>query len=127
MTPEPGDLPPLTGREETMAQAVATFLEPVLAQLGHKLDAISAQLEAMLGHVAPWDTEAIGQLAVLSREFPAWAVWLPHRGRPWIAARAASSRPPGPGLPMVWADAPSAAKLADLMRRADEQLPSPWQ
>jgi len=125
MTAEPDDPPPLTGREETMAQAVTTLLEPILIQLSSKLDAISAQLEAIFGRVAPWDTEAISQLLALSREFPAWAVWLPHRGRPWIATRAASSRAPGPGLPMVWTDAPSAPELAARMRAVDGQLPSP--
>jgi hypothetical protein len=87
-------------------------------------DWISPLREA-LAHVAPGgDREAISQLIALSLEFPAWAVWLPHRGRPWIATRAASSRPPGPGLPMVWADAISAAELAAKMRAVDGQLPS---
>jgi hypothetical protein len=125
MTPHPDDLPPLPGRGEATAQAVATLLEPVLAQLGHQLDAISAQLEAMLALAAPSDGEAIGQLIDLHREFPAWAVWLPHHGRPWVAARMASSRAPGAGLPMVWADASSAAGLAAKMRAVDGQLPSP--
>jgi hypothetical protein len=133
MTPEPDDLPPLPGRGEAMAQEVATLLEPVLAQLGHQLDAISAQLEAMLARpdamrplagVAAGCREAIDQLIVLSREFPAWAVWLPYQGRPWVAARAASSRVPGPGLPMVWVDAISAPELAARMRAVDGQLAS---
>jgi hypothetical protein len=124
MTAEP-DGPPLAGREEAMAQAVATLLEPVLAQLGHKLDAISAQLEAILAYVAPGDGEAISQLIALSQEFPAWAVWLPSQGSPWVAIRPASSRVPDPGLPTMWARAATSAELAGRMRAIDRQLALP--
>ena len=65
---------------------------------------------------------AISQLIVLHREFPAWAVWLPHEGRPWAAVRPASARPPGPDLPMIWVQAETAADLAARMRRANAQL-----
>jgi hypothetical protein len=81
-------------------------------------------LREVLAGVAPGDREAIGQLIVLVREFPGWAVWLPRRGGPWVATRMASSRAPGPGLPMVWVDA-MIAELARRMRAVDEQLASP--
>jgi hypothetical protein len=64
----------------------------------------------------------IAEVIGLHREFPAWAVWLPHDRRQWIAARPASSRAPGPDLPMIWAQATSATALADQMRAADAQL-----
>jgi hypothetical protein len=61
--------------------------------------------------------------ALLSREFPAWAVWRPCPGRrQWVAVRSAAPGLPGPDLPLVWADAADAAQLADLMRRVDEQM-----
>ncbi len=66
-------------------------------------------------------TEVIG----LYREFPAWAVWLPHRGRPWAAVRPASARVPGPDLPMIWVRAGTVADLAARMRGAEEQLAPP--
>lgn len=71
------------------------------------------------------DTEAgqaIAEITGLHREFPAWAIWLPDRGRGWTAVRPASDRAPEPTLPMVWASAESAAELADQMRSVDEQL-----
>ena len=66
--------------------------------------------------------DAITQLIVFHREFPAWAVWLPYRGHPWIAVRPASARAAGPGLPLIWVTAESAAELDALMRRADAAL-----
>ena len=80
----------------------------VLAQALAGLDAAAGQVIA----------EVIG----LYREFPAWAVWLPSRGRPWTAVRPASGRVPGPELPMVWVHAETVAELADQMRRVDGQL-----
>jgi hypothetical protein len=77
-----------------------------------------AGLDAAAGRVI---AEVIG----LYREFPAWAVWPPSRGRPWTAVRPASGRAPGPDLPMVWAQAEAAAGLADRMRRVDGQLTGP--
>jgi hypothetical protein len=134
MTPQPDDQPPLTGREKTIAQEVVTLLESLLPQLDRKLDAISAQLEttltrldAIVAHpgIAPDDREAISQLIALHREFPAWAVWLPHRGGPWVATRMASSRAPCPGLPVVWVDGVSVTDLAGRMRSVDAQLAPP--
>ena len=58
-------------------------------------------LEALAG-VDSEAGQAIAEVIVLHREFPAWAVWLPHQGRPWAAVRAASARVPSPDLPMIW-------------------------
>jgi hypothetical protein len=68
---------------------------------------------------------AIGQVVVLYREFPAWAVWLPHGGGQWTAVRPASARAPGPDLPMVWVYAATSAELAERMRGVDAQLARP--
>ena len=78
-------------------------------------------LEALAGLDAE-ATKAIAEIIVLHRDFPAWAVWLPSAGHAWVAVRPASARAPGPDLPVVWAQAPTAAGLADRMRRADGQL-----
>jgi hypothetical protein len=81
-------------------------------------------LEALAGG-DPEAGQAITEAIVLHREFPAWAVWLPHGGRRWTAVRAASARDPGPDLPMIWVRAATAAELAGRMRRADAQLAPP--
>lgn len=63
------------------------------------------------------------EAAILLHEHPAWAVWLPHDDRgEWTAARAASSRPPGPAVPLLWLRAGSADELARMMRAADTAL-----
>jgi len=67
----------------------------------------------------------IAELTELLGEFPAWAVWLPWRGGCWTAVRPASSRGPGPDLPMVWLHAAATAELAADMRRVDAQLDGP--
>ena len=41
-------------------------------------------LEALAGLDAE-TSQVIGQVIALYREFPAWAVWLPHGGRRWAA------------------------------------------
>jgi hypothetical protein len=66
--------------------------------------------------------QAIAEIAGLHREFPEWAIWLPSHGRNWTALRPASTRAPEPGLPMVWAQAATAADLAERMRGVDAQL-----
>jgi len=81
-------------------------------------------LEALAG-LGPEDRQAMSQVIALHREFPAWAVWLPYRGRPWTAVRPASARAPGPDLPMIWVHAGTAAELAAPMRSADAQLAPP--
>jgi hypothetical protein len=80
-----------------------------------------ALLEALAG-LDPGALQVITEVIVLHREFPAWAVWLPDRGRSWIAVRAASARVPGPELPMLWLRAGSAAELGVRMRQADVGL-----
>jgi hypothetical protein len=81
-----------------------------------------AAQQAALAGLETESRQAIGEAIVLYREFPAWAVWLPYGGRPWIAVRPASGRAPGPDLPMIWAHAGTVAELADLTRSADAQL-----
>lgn len=81
----------------------------------------------LLGALAGLDFEVsrtVIQAIALYREFPAWAVWLPHGGRPWAGVRPASARLPGPEVPMIWVQAESAADLAARMRRSDAQLPA---
>jgi hypothetical protein len=87
-------------------------------------DWISPLREELAG-VAPDDREAIIQLIALYREFPVWAVWRPYRGHGWIAVRPASSRAPGPDLPMVWVHGQNAAELSRRMSAVDGQLASP--
>ena len=67
-------------------------------------------------------SQAVTEMIVLHCQFPAWAVWLPYRGRRWTAVRPASARAPGPDLPMIWVQAVTAAELAARMRGADAQL-----
>jgi hypothetical protein len=81
-------------------------------------------LEA-LGGVDPEAGQAIAEVIGLHRDFPAWAVWLPHAGRPWIAVRPASARIPGPDLPMIWTTAATAPELAARMESVDAQLAPP--
>lgn len=85
-------------------------------------DGISSPLAEALAGLDAGSRSAISQVIVLYREFPAWAVWLPHGGRQWTAVRPASARAPGPDLPMVWVDAAAPAELADRMRGVDAQL-----
>jgi hypothetical protein len=80
-----------------------------------------ALLEAVAG-LDPGALQVITEVIVLHREFPAWAVWLPDRGRPWIAVRPASARAAGPELPMIFVRAGTAAELGAWMRRADAGL-----
>jgi hypothetical protein len=87
-------------------------------------DGTSPLLEALAGLDAE-TSEVIGQFIALYGEFPAWAVWLPFRGRRWAAVRPASARAPGPDLPMIWVHADTAAELAARMRGADAQLTPP--
>jgi hypothetical protein len=78
-------------------------------------------LEA-LARLDPEARQAVSEVVVLYREFPAWAVWLPHGGRQWTAVRPASARAPGSDLPMIWVHAATPAELADRMRGVDGQL-----
>jgi len=81
-------------------------------------------LEALAG-LDPEARQAVSEVVVLYREFPAWAVWLPHGGRQWTAVRPASARAPGPDLPMIWVHAATPAELAGRMRGVDAQLTRP--
>jgi hypothetical protein len=74
-------------------------------------DVISPPLLEALAGLDAEASEVIGQVIALYREFPAWAVWLPYRGRPWMAVRPASARAPGPDLPMIWVRAGTAAVI----------------
>lgn len=78
-----------------------------------------------LAGLNPEARRAVAQVIALYREFPAWAVWLPHSGRPWTALRPASARPPAPEVPMIWVHAVTATDLAARMRGADAQLAPP--
>jgi hypothetical protein len=83
---------------------------------------ISPQLLEALAGLDTEASEAVSQVISLYREFPAWAVWLPHGGRQWTAVRPASARAPGPDLPMVWVHAATPPELAGRMRGVDAQL-----
>jgi hypothetical protein len=85
-------------------------------------DWISPPLAEALAGLDAEVSEAITQVIGLYREFPAWAVWLPHGGRRWTAVRPASARAPAPEVPMIWVHAGTAAELAARMRGADAQL-----
>ena len=88
-------------------------------------DGISPLLLEALGELDAEASGAITQVIALYREFPAWAVWLPYRGRQWTAVRPASARAPAPEVPMIWVHAGTAAELAARMRGADAQLTPP--
>jgi hypothetical protein len=75
---------------------------------------VPPQLAEALAGIAPGALQDIAEVIVLHREFPAWAVWLPHGGRRWVAVRPASARAPGPDLPMVWTEAKTAAVISSL-------------
>jgi hypothetical protein len=66
-------------------------------------------------------TPDAAQAASLLARYPAWAVWLPAAGREWTAVRVAGARPPGPGLPLLWARGATAGDLARQMEALDEQ------
>jgi hypothetical protein len=67
------------------------------------------------------------QFVALLAEHPAWAIWPATAGREWAAVRPASSRPPGPGVPLLWAQAATVDGLIIKMRALDEQVaPGGW-
>ena len=69
------------------------------------------------------DALTLAEVAVLYRDHPRWAVWMPVAGGEWAAMRPAGSRPPGPEVPMLWVRAGTAAELGGRMSRADAGLP----
>ena len=82
-----------------------------LAALGDALDRLGAG-----------NFRVLAEAAILLRDHPRWAVWLPASDHDWTAVRPASSRPPGPEVPMLWVHAGTAGELARMMRAADAQL-----
>jgi hypothetical protein len=69
----------------------------------------------------PPSEQVIDEVAALCRDCPLWAVWLPVHGQ-WTAVRPASDRLPGPGLPLLWARAPTSRGLRGQMRAIDAEL-----
>lgn len=69
--------------------------------------------------------QALLEVLVLHRDFPAWAVWFPGSGGQWAAARPASARPPGAGTMMLWVHAATMDELMAMMRVADRRLSVP--
>ena len=65
----------------------------------------------------------LAEVAFLLRAHPHWAIWMPVGGREWTAVRSAGSSQPSPEIPMIWVRAGTAGELADMMRRADSQVP----
>jgi hypothetical protein len=86
---------------------------------------IRLPLPEALGGLGPEAEQAIAEVIGLHRDFPAWAVWLPHAGRPWIAVRPASARIPGPDLPVIWTKAATASELAARMESVNAHLAPP--
>ena len=86
---------------------------------------VSSVLEQALAGLKPQARQAIVQVILLLSEFPAWAVWLPHRGRSWTAVRPASARAPSAELPMIWVHAATPAELAGRMRDVNAQVAPP--
>ena len=87
---------------------------------------IPPQIREALADLDPGALPALAEFIVLHREFPPWAVWIPHADRPWIAVRPASARAPGPDLPLLWARAETATSLAGQhYDAADGQLSPP--
>jgi len=80
-----------------------------------------ALIDALAG-LDPQAVQAITEVVVLHREFPEWAAWPPHGDRPWIAVRAASTRTPGPELPLIWVRAGTATELSAQIARAESGL-----
>jgi hypothetical protein len=69
------------------------------------------------------DALTLAEVAVLHRDHPRWAVWVPAAGGEWAAARPAGSRPSGPDVAMLWVRASTAAELGGRMSRVDGGLP----
>lgn len=91
--------------------------------MAHGGDGEAAIHEALAGP-DPAMTRTLAEAVILLREHPSWAVWMPTGRRDWTAARPASSRSPGPDLPMIWVHAETSAELANRMHSADAQLPA---
>ena len=94
-----------------------------------RIDEVSGEAQALaalgdaLERLDAGSVRVLAEVAVLLRAHPQWAIWLPAGGREWTAVRSAGSSPPGPEMPMIWVRAGTAGELADMMGRADSQLP----
>lgn len=86
---------------------------------------IPRRLTDALAGMSPESVRDMADAVVLHKMFPDWAIWLPERNRPWTAARSATGRDPGPGLPMIWVGRYTAAELAAKMREIDAHLSLP--
>jgi hypothetical protein len=83
---------------------------------------ISQHLAEALAGLDARVKQAIMEVIILHRQFPAWAVWLPHGSQGWVAVRPASTRAPGPELPLVWVHGASPTELGARMHRVDTEL-----
>jgi hypothetical protein len=86
---------------------------------------LTAVVSDMLEQLGLADPLTLAEVALLHRDHPRWAVWVPGAGGEWAAVRPAGARPPGPEVPMLWVCAATAAELGGWMSRADAGL-SPW-
>jgi hypothetical protein len=100
------------GREDLMGEPGAGTGDAGLASV------IGGALE----HLGVTDAVTLAEAAVLHLDHPRWAVWRPVDGSGWAAVRPAGLRPPGPGVPMLWVRADTAAELGGRMSRADAGL-----
>jgi hypothetical protein len=83
---------------------------------------LASVVRDVLEQLGVTDALTLAEVAVLHRDHPRWAVWVPAVGGEWAAVRPAGSRPPGPEVPMLWVRADTAAELGSRMSRADESL-----
>ena len=83
---------------------------------------LTAVVSDVLERLGLADPLALAEVALLHRDHPRWAVWVPAAGGEWAAVRPAGSRPPGPEVPMLWVSAATAAELGGRMSRADAGL-----
>ena len=93
--------------------------EPGVGTSDNGLTAVVCDVLERLGLADPL---ALAEVALLHRDYPLWAVWVPAAGGEWAAVRPAGSRPPGPEVPMLWVSAATAAELSGRMSRADAGL-----
>jgi len=86
---------------------------------------LTAVVREVLEQLGLADPLTLAEVALLHRDHPRWAVWVPPAEGEWAAVRPAGLRPPGPEVPMLWVYATTAAELGGRMSRADAGL-SPW-
>jgi hypothetical protein len=83
---------------------------------------LTAVVRDLLEQLGLADPLTLAEVALLHRDHPRWAAWVPAPGGEWAAVRPAGSRPPGPDVPMLWVFAATAAELGERMSRADAGL-----